>query len=407
MLALEMRKYFPIYQQNPDLVYMDTGATALKPNRVLDKMEEYYHQYGVNIHRGVYKLSYQATDAYDIARDKVAKFINSKSEEVVFLRNASEALNFVSLTYGMKYLNEGDEVITSELDHHSCFLPWMKVCEAKGAKLKYIPLTSDGRVTVENFKKVLSDKTKVVALHYFSNVFGFMSPIKEIIELAHQFNAVVVVDAAQAVAHHKVDVVDLDCDFLAFSGHKMLGPTGIGVLFGKKKILKKLDPLFYGGDMNDEVFMDSVEVKEVPYRFETGTPAIAEAIGLGEAIDFITEIGLDNIHKYTKELYDYTINKLKDIKGITIYNKNPELPIIAFNINGVHPHDAATLFDEANICLRAGHHCAQLLTKWLNVFGTLRGSFYIYNTYDDCDKFVETVKYAVDFFEKLNGESYE
>lgn len=407
MDALKIRKSFPIYQENPNLIYMDTGATALKPSCVLDKMEEYYRMYGVNIHRGVYKLSYEATDKYDLARNKVAKFINSKDEEVVFLRNASEALNFVALTYGEANLNEGDEVITSELDHHSCFLPWMKICEKKKAKLKYIPLTEDGRVTVENFKKVLTNKTKVVALHYFSNVFGFMSPIEEIIKLAHEVGAIVVVDAAQAVAHKKIDVVALDCDFLAFSGHKMLGPTGIGVLYGKKKLLKKLDPLFYGGDMNDEVYKTSVEVKEVPYRFETGTPAIAEAIGLGEAIDYLNELGLDNIHTYTKKLYDYTIKELQKIEGITIYNKNPELPIIAFNINGVHPHDAATLFDEANICLRAGHHCAQLLTKWLDVFGTLRGSFYIYNTYEDCDKFIKTVKDAVDFFKKINGESYE
>lgn len=407
MDALKIRKSFPIYQENPNLIYMDTGATALKPSCVLDKMEEYYRMYGVNIHRGVYKLSYEATDKYDLARNKVAKFINSKDEEVVFLRNASEALNFVALTYGEANLNEGDEVITSELDHHSCFLPWMKICEKKKAKLKYIPLTEDGRVTVENFKKVLTNKTKVVALHYFSNVFGFMSPIEEIIKLAHEVGAIIVVDAAQAVAHKKIDVVALDCDFLAFSGHKMLGPTGIGVLYGKKKLLKKLDPLFYGGDMNDEVYKTSVEVKEVPYRFETGTPAIAEAIGLGEAIDYLNELGLDNIHTYTKKLYDYTIKELQKIEGITIYNKNPELPIIAFNINGVHPHDAATLFDEANICLRAGHHCAQLLTKWLDVFGTLRGSFYIYNTYEDCDKFIKTVKDAVDFFKKINGESYE
>ena len=407
MNALELRKSFPIYQENPDLIYMDTGATALKPSCVLDKMEEYYRLYGVNIHRGVYKLSYEATDQHDLARSKVAKFINSKDEEVVFLRNASEALNFVALTYGEANLNEGDEVITSELDHHSCFLPWMKICEKKKANLKYIPLNEDGRVTIENFKKVLTEKTKVVALHYFSNVFGFMSPIEEIIKLAHEVGAVVVVDAAQAVAHHKIDVVALDCDFLAFSGHKMLGPTGIGVLYGKKKLLKKLDPIFYGGDMNDEVYKTSVEVKEVPYRFETGTPAIAEAIGLGAAIDYLNQLGLDNIHQYTKKLYDYTIKELNKIEGITIYNKNPELPIIAFNINGVHPHDAATLFDQANICLRAGHHCAQLLTKWLGVYGTLRGSFYIYNTYEDCDKFIKTVKEAVLFFKKINGESYE
>lgn len=406
MDGLVIRKQFPIYQSNPDLVYMDTGATSLKPQRILDKMSEYYTTYGVNIHRGVYKLSYEATDKYDIARNKIANFINAKDEEVVFLRNASEALNFVALTYGENYLSEGDEVITSELDHHSCFLPWMKICEKKNAHLKYIPLTEEGRITVSNFKKVLTNKTKVVAINYYSNVFGFETPLLEIIKLAHEVGAIVVVDAAQAVAHTKVDVKELDCDFLCFSGHKMLGPTGIGILYGKKKILKKLEPLFFGGDMNDEVSKDSVEVKEIPYRFETGTPAIAEAIGLGEAIDFILELGIENIHNYTKELYNYTIKKLEKISGITIYNKNPELPIIAFNINGVHPHDAATLFDEANICLRAGHHCAQLLTKWLGVNGTLRGSFYIYNTYEDCDMFVKTVKEAVAFFEKINGDLY-
>ena len=405
--VLEMRKKFPIYESHPDLVYLDTGATSLKPKCVLDKMNEYYTNYGVNIHRGVYNLSYQATDAYDIARSKVAEFLNSSFEEIVFKRNVSEALNFIALTYGENNLKAGDVVITSELEHHSSVLPWMKMCEKKGAILRYVPLNEEGRITVENFKKVLDDKVKVVALTYVSNVLGYVTPIKEIIELSHQVNAKVVVDAAQAVAHFKVDVKELDCDFLAFSAHKMMGPTGVGVLYGKKEILKKLSPLEYGGDMNDEVNLNSVTVKEIPYRFETGTPAIAEVLGLASAISFIEELGYVNIEKHCHELGEYARKKLEEVKGITVYNKNADVDIIAFNINGVHPHDAATIFDEANVCLRAGHHCAQLITKWLDVVGTLRGSFYIYNSLEDVDKFVEKVKECVKFFSQWTGEEYE
>jgi len=397
----KIKEMFPIYKNHPDLVYLDTGATSLKPSYVLDKMNEYYTNYGVNIHRGVYELSYKATDEYDIAREKVAKFINADFDEVFFTRNVSEALNFVALVYGKMNLNEGDEVIVSELEHHSNVLPWMKICEEKKAVLKYVPLDENGRITVDNFKSVMNEKVKVVALTYVSNVMGFQTPIEEIIKIAHSFNAVAIVDAAQAVAHMKVDVKKIDADFLAFSGHKMMGPTGVGVLFGKKKILKKLPPLFYGGDMNDEVDKFDVTVKEIPFRFEVGTPAIAEVIGLGAAVEFIERIGYENIHKHTKQLYDYAIEKLNQIEGITIYNKNPEVPIIAFNINGVHPHDAATIFDEAKICLRAGHHCAQLITKWLRCVGTLRGSFYIYNDFEDVDKFIEKIKESVKFFSQF------
>ena len=397
----KIRAMFPIYKNYPNLVYLDTGATSLKPSCVLDKMNEYYTNYGVNIHRGVYELSYKATDEYDIAREKVASFINAEFEEVSFTRNVSEALNFVALVYGRINLSEGDEVIVSELEHHSNVLPWMKICEEKKAVLKYVPLDNDGRITTENFKSIMNEKVKVVALNYISNVMGYMTPIKEIIEIAHQFGAVVLVDAAQAVAHMKVDVKELDADFLAFSGHKMMGPTGVGVLYGKKKIMKKLPPLFYGGDMNDEVEKYDVTVKEIPYRFEVGTPAIAEVIGLGAAVDFINSIGFENIHNHCQELYDYAIEKLNEIQGITIYNKNPEVPIVAFNIDGVHPHDAATIFDEAQICLRAGHHCAQLLTKWLNCVGTLRGSFYMYNDKEDVDKFITKVKECVEFFSQF------
>lgn len=396
----EIRKQFPIYDNIPNLVYLDSGATALKPKCVLEKMNEYYSSYGVNIHRGVYSLSYQATDEYDKARDIVAKFINSDFKEVVFTKNVSDALNKICLMLENN-LNESDEVITSELEHHSSVLPWMKACERRNATLKYIPLNHEGRITVDNFKKVLTSKTKIVALTLVSNVMGYLTPIKEIIDLAHEVGAVVIVDAAQAIQHFSIDVKQLNCDFLAFSGHKAMGPTGIGVLYGKKKLLKTLQPIDFGGDMNEEVDLFNVEIKDIPYRFETGTPPIAEAIGLGKALEFINELGLENIHKQEKELHKYAIEKLEKIEGITIYNKTSDVGIISFNIDGVHPHDAATFFDEANICLRAGHHCAQLITKWLKCVGTLRASLYIYNNYEDIDRFVEVVKQTVDFFKQF------
>ena len=396
----DIRKQFPIYDNIPNLVYLDSGATALKPKCVLDKMNEYYSTYGVNIHRGVYSLSYQATDEYDKAREIVAKFINSEFKEVVFTKNVSDALNKICLMLE-KHIYENDEVISSELEHHSSVLPWMKACERTKAKLKYIPLNEEGRITVENFKKVLTDKTRIVAITLVSNVMGYLTPIKEIIDLAHEKGAFVIVDAAQAIQHFPIDVKQLNCDFLAFSGHKAMGPTGIGVLYGKKKILKELQPIDFGGDMNEEFDLYNVEIKDIPFRFETGTPPIAEAIGLGKALEFITELGLDNIHKHEKQLHTYAINKLNEIEGITIYNKTSDVGIISFNIDGVHPHDAASFFDEASICIRAGHHCAQLITKWLQCVGTLRASLYIYNTYEDIDKFVEVVKQTVDFFKQF------
>ncbi len=396
----DIKKEFPIFENNKNLVYLDSGATSLKPKCVLDKMDEYYTKYGVNIHRGVYKLSYEATEEYDKARNIVAKFLNAEFKEIVFTRNVSEALNDICLMLE-KSLNEGDEVISSELEHHSSVLPWMKACERRKANLRYIPLDTEGRITINNFKKVLTDKTKVIALTMVSNVMGYLTPIKEIIEEAHKRNIIVIVDAAQAVQHFKINVKELDCDFLAFSGHKILGPTGIGVLYGKKNILKQLEPLYYGGDMNEEVGLDYVTIKDIPFRFETGTPAIAEAIGLGRALEFIEAIGLDTIHKHEQELMTYAMDKLKEVQGITIYNKTSDVGIISFNIDGVHPHDAASFFDEANICLRAGHHCAQLITKWLHCVGTLRASLYIYNTYEDIDKFVKVIKETVEFFKQF------
>ena len=397
----ELRQEFQIFRNEPDLAYLDNGAMALKPDCVIKAVDDYYSNYGVNVHRGVYRLSYEATDKYEGARSTIAQFIGAKFEEVIFTRGASSSLNLVALSYGMANIKEGDEVITTELEHHSSHMPWFNVCKMKGAKLKYIPLDKEGRITVENFKTVLTSKTKVVALTYVSNVMGYITPVKEIIELAHKAGAIVSLDGAQAVPHMKVDVKELDCDFLSFSGHKMCGPTGIGVLYGKYELLEKMDPIEFGGDMADTVRLTSQTYKLPPYRFETGTPNVAGAIGLAAACKYIESIGFDFIIKREKELRDLAIEKLSLIEDVVIYNKTAETGIISFNIEDIHPHDAASVFDNNNVCIRAGHHCAQLITSWLKTIGTIRASFYFYNREEDVDLLVKSVKDAKDFFGKF------
>lgn len=397
---LNIKKDFPVLNNNPDLVYLDTGATALKPKCVIDKINEYYDKYGVNVNRGVYELSYEATTEYEETRTLTAKFLNAREKEIVFTKGASNGLNMVALGFGMDYIQEGDEIITTELEHHSNVLPWMNVAKKKNATLKYIELDSTGRITVEAFKKTITEKSKVLAITYVSNVMGYITPIKEIIKIAHEHNIIVVVDAAQVVPHMKVDVQDLDCDFLAFSAHKMFGPTGFGILFGKYKYLKKMSPIEYGGDMIDVVEKYEATTKDAPYKFETGTPPIAEAIAFKEAIKYIESIGYDRIHEHEQILLNYAREKLSKVEGITIYNPTAETAIITFNINKAHPHDAATIFDEYHVALRAGHHCAQLITKWLDCVATLRACIYVYNDYHDIDVFVEAVKAAVKYFEE-------
>ena len=397
----KIRQEYGVFRNNPNLAYLDSGAMALKPDRVVKALEDYYTNYGVNVHRGVYQLSYQATDKYEEARNVIADFIGAKFEEVVFTRGASSALNLVASSYGMFNLHEGDEVITTELEHHSSHMPWFNVCKLTGAKLKYIPLDSEGRITVEAFKSVLTNKCKVVAITYVSNVMGYITPIREIIKLAHEAGAIVTLDGAQAVPHMKVDVKELDCDFLSFSGHKMCGPTGIGVLYGKYELLEKMNPIEFGGDMADTVRLDSQTYKLPPYKFETGTPNVAGAIGLAEACKYINEIGFDYIVKREKMLRDLAVEKLSLIDGVIVYNKTAETGIISFNIDGVHPHDAASVFDNNSVCIRAGHHCAQLITTWLKTIGTIRASFYFYNREEDVDLLVNAVKDAKEFFGKF------
>lgn len=397
----KLRKDFPVLEENPKLAYLDNAASTLKPRCVIDAVDSYYAKLGVNVHRGVYKLSYLATDAYEEARSKVAEFIHAEFDEIVFTRGASSALNLVASSYGLSNLKPGDEVITTELEHHSNCMPWQNVCNKTGATLKYVPLNEEGRITVEAFKQVLTKQTKVVAITYVSNVMGYITPIEEIISLAHQVGAVVVLDGAQAVPHMPVDVKKLDCDFLAFSGHKLCGPTGIGVLYGKIKLLEKMEPIEFGGDMADDVNLHTMTYKDAPYRFETGTPIIASAIGLGRAVEYISSIGLSEIAKYEYYLKQKAVEELKKIPNVVIYNESAETGIISFNIKGVHPHDAASVFDNNDVCIRAGHHCAQLIIKWLKTVGTVRASFYFYNTLEDVEKFVQSVKEAQEFFGSL------
>lgn len=396
----QYKKDFPVFNKYPNLSYLDSAASSLKPKCVIDAIDEYYNNNGVNVHRGVYGLSYEATDSYEQARVEIANFINAKDNEIVFTRGCSSSLNLVALSYGMDNVFEGDEIIVSQLEHHSNLIPWQKVCQKKKAKLVYVELTDEGRITVDNFKKVINHKTKIVALNHVSNVMGYVSPIEEIIKIAHSFDAIVVVDGAQAVPHMTVDVKKLDCDFYAFSGHKMCGPTGVGVLYGKYELLDKMEPIEFGGDMADIVTLDSVTYKCVPYKFEAGTPLISEVIGLAEACRYLKNIGLEFIKNHEYKLKKYALELLKDVE-LDIYNLSCETGILTFNLKDVHPHDAASVFDNNNVCIRAGHHCAQPITAYLGQISTIRASFYLYNDEEDVEKFVNSVKEAIAFFGKF------
>ncbi|MGL4374331.1 MAG: cysteine desulfurase [Turicibacter sp.] len=398
-----IREDFPILKETMNgktLVYLDSSATTLKPQCVIDAVNNYNAKKTSNVHRGVYKLSNEATELYEGAREKVKNLLNaSKPEEIVFTRGATSALNLVAQSYGMANLSSGDEIIVSELEHHSSFLPWQHVAKRTGAILKFIPLDKEGRITVENFESVLTDKTKVVAINYISNVLGFVTPIKEIVTLAHAKGAIVSVDAAQAAPHIKIDVQDLDCDFLSFSGHKMCGPTGVGALYGKYDLLQSMEPIEFGGEMNDIVGLESSTWKDAPYRFEAGTPVIAGAIGLGAAIDYLQAIGFDEIATHEFLLRQYAVEQLDALGGITIFNKEAKTGIISFNIDDVHPHDAATIYDTEGVCVRAGHHCAQPLMGWLCQPATLRASLYVYNTKEEVDLFIAATKKGKEFFD--------
>ncbi|MFP4186932.1 MAG: aminotransferase class V-fold PLP-dependent enzyme [Acholeplasmataceae bacterium] len=393
----EIRRSFPVYQKDPNLIFFDSAASSLKVKDAIERVQHYNNELGVNAHRGAYSLAYETTSLYEDSRRALASFIRAHEDEIVFTRGTTSSLNMLAYAL-MDRIEPGDEIITSELEHHSSLLPWMNVARRKKARLIYVPLTAEGRITVEAFDSVLTDRTRIVALTHASNVMGYITPIASIARSAHKKGALVILDAAQSAPHMPLDVRELDVDFLAFSGHKMFAPTGIGILYGKREILNALDPVEFGGEMVDQVAKDQVIWKEPPLRFEAGTPNIAGVIGFHGAIDFIRRIGYDRIHERTKSIHEYTVAKLKAIDGVTVYNPTSENPIITFNIDGVHPHDAQTVLDQEHIGVRAGHHCAQLVSRFLGVSSTIRASFHVYNDRRDCDALIEGVVKARDFF---------
>lgn len=397
-----IREMFPILNQEINghpLVYLDSSATAQKPITVIEAVNDYYRKNNANVHRGVHTLGSRATDQYEGAREKVRQFLHAKSTaEIIFTRGTTTSINMVAYGYARHQLKKGDEIVITPMEHHSNIIPWQQAAKATGATLKYIPLQEDGTVTLEDVKKTVTTNTKIVAIAHVSNVLGTINPIKEIAQIAHQNGAILVVDGAQGAPHMEVDVQDLDCDFYALSGHKMGAPTGIGVLYGKKDLLEVMEPVEFGGEMIDFVDLYDSTWKELPWKFEGGTPIIAGAIGLGAAIDFLQDIGMDNILQHEEKLADYALEKMRTIDGIEIYGPEKRAALVTFNLDDVHPHDVATVLDAEGIAVRAGHHCAQPLMKWLDVTATARASFYLYNTTEDIDRLVEGLLKTKEYF---------
>ncbi|MDN6639571.1 MAG: cysteine desulfurase [Tetragenococcus sp.] len=406
MNAKKLRQDFPILDQvvnDESLVYLDNAATTQKPDSVLQTMVSYYQEDNANVHRGVHTLAERATEKYEAAREKVRQFVHAReTAEVLFTRGTTTALNWVAQSFGDAFVKEGDEIVISYMEHHSNVVPWQQLAKRKRAVLKYISVTEDGFLNMEEAKQQITEKTAIVAIAHASNVLGVVNPIAELTHLAHQQQAAMVVDAAQAVPHMPVDVQELDVDFYAFSGHKMCAPTGIGVLYGKRKWLEQMEPVEFGGEMIDFVHPYESTWTELPWKFEAGTPNIAGGIGLGSAVDYLNEIGLAKIYQHEKELVHYALPQLQAIDGLTIYgptNPGDHTGVIAFNLEGLHPHDVATALDMEGVAVRAGHHCAQPLLEYLNVNATVRASFYLYNTKEDADRLVEAIKMTKEFFE--------
>ncbi len=398
-----VREQFPILNQEVNghpLVYLDSAATSQKPRVVLDAVRRYYELDNSNVHRGVHTLGSRATDAYEGAREKVAAFIGAAHpEEIVFNRGTTTGLNLVASSYGDAHVNEGDEIVLTPIEHHSNLIPWQQLAKRKGAVLKYIEPNPDGTIDVEAAAKVITDKTKIVAIAYVSNVMGVVHPVKEIGALAHKHGAVIVVDGAQSTPHMKVDVQDLDCDFYALSGHKMCAPTGIGALYGKKAILEKMEPVEFGGEMIDDVGLYESTWKDLPWRFEGGTPIIAGAVGLGAAIDFLNELGMDNVAAHEHRLATYAMRRIQEIDGLKVFGpQDRKVGIVTFNLDDVHPHDVATVLDSYGVAIRAGHHCCQPLMRWLEVSSTARASFYLYNNEQDIDRLIDALIRTKEYF---------
>ncbi|KWT47630.1 cysteine desulfurase [Lactococcus lactis] len=398
-----IKKDFPVLNQivnDEPLVYLDNAATTQKPLKVLAAIKDYYENDNANVHRGVHTLAERATEKYEAAREKVRQFINAKStKEVLFTRGTTTSINWVAQFAG-QILKAGDEIVISIMEHHSNIVPWQEVAKKTGAILKFVYL-KDGQLDMDDLRKKITNQTKFVSIAHVSNVLGTINPVEEITKIAHEHGAYMVVDGAQSTPHMAIDLQKMDVDFFAFSGHKMMGPTGIGVLYGKEELLNQFEPVEFGGEMIDFVYESHSTWTELPWKFEAGTPNIAGAIALGAAIDYIQELGIDQIHQHEIELIDYLMPKLQEIEGLKIYGPKDNVKrggLIAFNIEGLHPHDVATALDMEGVAVRAGHHCAQPLLNYLETPATARSSFYLYNTKADCDKLVEALKKTKEFF---------
>lgn len=399
----ELKKDFPLLE-NRDIVYLDNGATSQKPYTVIEKVKEFYEKYNANPHRGAYSLSIEATEMYEKARDKVQKFIDAKyREEIIFSKNATESLNLIAYSYGLDNLKNDDEIVLSIMEHHSNLVPWQKVSKVTGSKLKYMYINEEFEIPDEEIEKKITDRTKVVAITHVSNALGTINNLEKIITIAHKKGAVVVVDASQSIPHMQIDVQKLDADFLVFSGHKMLSPLGVGVLYGKKEILNNMNPFLMGGDMIEYVYEEDTTFASLPNKFEAGTQNVEGVVGLGAAIDYIEEIGYNKIQKEENELMAYAREELKKLDFLKLYitpNIEKHSSVISFNIKGVHPHDVSTILDSKGVCVRSGNHCAQPLMRYLKIDSTCRASFYFYNTREDVDRLVCALKEAYQMFSK-------
>ncbi|WP_293173717.1 cysteine desulfurase [Oceanithermus sp.] len=395
-----VKRDFPVFANNPGLVFLDSAASSQKPRAVTRAMTRYYEHDHANVHRGAYALSTRATEAYETARRQMARFLGAETDEIVFVRNATEALNLVAHAWGLGHLREGDEILVTEMEHHANLVPWQLVAARTGARLKAVPLTDEGRLDLDAFETLLSERTRVFAVTQMSNVLGTVNPVAELAAAARERGALVVVDGAQAVPHLPVRVRELNADFYALSGHKMLGPTGAGVLWGRREVLRDLPPFLGGGSMIEEVTLERSTYASPPQRFEAGTPAIAEAIGLGAAAEYLMRLGMENVWAHDRALLGYALERLAKVPDLRLYG--PEGPdrggVIAFNLGSLHPHDLATALDERGVAVRTGHHCAQPLHRRLGVPATARASFYVYNTTADTDRLVEALLEARAFF---------
>jgi len=399
----KIRKDFPILQREVNgykLVYLDNAATSQKPSSVIESLSNYYSNYNSNVHRGVHKLSVEATDEYEKARHKVAEFINAKPHEVIWTRNTSEALNIVSICLKNK-IKQGDNIVVSRMEHHSNLVPWQQLCQSKGATLRFLDHNNEGRIDLDEAKNIIDKNTKIIAITHMSNVLGVINPINALRQMSKKYGTIIVLDGAQSAPHFSVDMKDLECDFFAFSAHKMLGPTGIGVLFGKEDFLEEMEPFYFGGDMISEVSYNSATWNDLPYKFEAGTPNIADAIATGFAIDYLNKIGMDNISIHEDELTSYALEKLKELNNYKIIGPTDETDrggVISFTHGNVHPHDVGEILDKFGVAIRTGHHCAMPLIRSYEIVAACRASFYLYNTTKEIDIFIDSLKEADTYF---------